>query len=101
MEFIEFVRALPQQKSKNRNIFIAWAKEQKDFPVSSDPNVLSLYLYDKLDWDLTHSFQMLYMMYEYKEPNHRIPEQHTGLSGMSDAIQIIVKMKNKAGHKRI
>jgi hypothetical protein len=75
-----------------------WSFKEKEFPRSSDPQVLAKYLYDKLDWDLTHAYQKLYVLYEKVEPGNTIPHQYKGQENLMSAINIIIEMKNKAGH---
>jgi|GEM_PF-744967 hypothetical protein len=98
MEFIEFVKTLPKQEDKRTNEFVHWASQQKDFPDSSHPVILAQYLYDKLDWDMAHTYQKLYVFYEKVIPNNRVPRNYKGQEKLMEAINIIVDLKNKAGH---
>ncbi len=75
-----------------------WALAQQYFPSSSDPAVLAKYLYDKLDWDLTHAYQKLFVVYEQAEPDNTIPARYKGHLKLLDGINIIVDLKNNAGH---
>lgn len=98
MEFIDFIRSLPRQQDKPTNDFIKWASGQKDFPDSSHPIILASYLFDKLDWDMTHTYQKLYVLYGHTDSKNRIPRNYKEDSKLMEAINIIVDMKNKAGH---
>ena len=98
MEFISFLKTLPKQDDKHVNAFLEWALNHKYIPSSSDPSILAKYLYDKLDWDLTHAFQKLFVVYEKTDPDNAIPAQYKGHGNLLHAINIIVILKNDAGH---
>lgn len=94
MHFIEFLRSLPVGQDKRVQAFLELAKNDKDFPLTSDPSKLSIYLYQKLDPELTRGYQFCLMMYS-QMPNNKLPKMCLGREDMmTHAMNLIVGLQN-------
>jgi hypothetical protein len=94
MHFIEFIRSVPDGQDKKVQAFINLAKADKDFPMTSDPSKLAIYLYQKLNPETTHGFQVCMMIYS-KERKNKLPKMCFGRDDMMlHAINVIVGLQN-------
>ncbi|MEW6470422.1 MAG: hypothetical protein AB1458_16030 [Bacteroidota bacterium] len=94
MNFIDFLKTFPPQGDKRLQSFIDFAKKDKDFPTSSDPSKLAIYLYRKLDPTQTLAFQNCLMIYS-KMPDNELPKRFFGREDMPlMAVNIIVALQN-------
>ncbi|MEN9548990.1 MAG: hypothetical protein RIR12_1581 [Bacteroidota bacterium] len=67
MRFISFIKQNAAQTNPALKSFANYAAANKKFPVSSDPRVLSLYLYNKLTALETKGFQLFMILYKESE----------------------------------
>ncbi len=94
MNFIDFIRTFPPQGDKRLQSFIDLAKNDMDFPPTSDPSKLAIYLYKKLNPVQTTAFQNCLMIYS-KLPDNELPKRFFGRADMPlMAINIIVSLQN-------
>ena len=94
MHFKEFVKTMIGQTDPKVKAFANIVIADKDFPQSSDPSKLAIYLYKKLDPDLTRGFQFCLMVYS-KMPDNKLPKMCFGREDMMlDAINLIVGLQN-------
>lgn len=94
MHFVEFVRSLPKGQDKRVQGFKDFVNGDKDFPLTSDPSKLSIYLYQKLDEDLTRGFQFCLMMYS-KMSGNKLPKMCFGREDMMmHALNLIITLQN-------
>jgi hypothetical protein len=63
MNFISFLRDLPEQDENSLNGFLDIAKLDSNFPNTSDPIKLAQYLYLQLTPDETTGFMKLLIIY--------------------------------------
>lgn len=94
MHFIDFIKTAPKQPNKQLQAVIDLIKNDTDFPKSSDPSKLAIYLYLKLNEKQTTAFQQLLMIYR-QMPNHKLPKRAIAREDMFlDAINLIVNLQN-------
>lgn len=93
MHFIDFVKTAPDQPNKELQAIIDLIKNDAEFPKSSDPSKLAIYLYLKLNGKQTTAFQQLLMIYS-QMPN-KLPKRATAREDMLlDAINLVVNLQN-------
>lgn len=90
MDFLTFIKSLPEQEDKGSRDFIAYVRTDANFPTTSDPEKLAHYLYRRLNHRLTLAYQKLLMLYFYTENNYQQPSD-TALLGK---INLIVSLQN-------
>jgi hypothetical protein len=90
MDFLSFLNTLPKQQDVSLQGFIDFARADKNFPNSSDPELLARYLYRKLGHRLTTAYQKSLMMYFYVSNNNVQPSDPSLL----DKINRIVDLQN-------
>ncbi len=90
MDFLSFLKSLPEQQDKGSLDFIALVRSDANFPATSDPEKLAHYLYLRLNHRLTTAYQKLLMLYFYVENNYNQPSDPTLL----DKINLIVSLQN-------
>lgn len=94
MSFKEFILAMPSDSDPRLVKFREFVKEDKNFPSTSDPSKLAIYLYLKLDPTLTLAYQNCLMIYS-KMPNNKLPKRFFAREDMAlMAINIIVSLQN-------
>lgn len=94
MNFIDFVKALPPQPDKRVSSFVEYAKKDKNFPLTSDPAKLAVYLYMKLNYPQTYGFQNCLMIYSHT-PGNELPKRFFEREDMAlMAINIIISLQN-------
>jgi len=93
--FIDFVRVLPEQEDKGIKRFIGFAKETKNFRLTSDPKKLAEYLYKKLDPETTTGFQKTFLMFAELAPKNDIPKQYLkDQAAMLEGVNHILTLQN-------
>jgi len=92
MDFLTFIKTLPDQDDKGSQDFMAFVRSDLNFPATSDPEKLAHYLYRKLNLNhrLTLAYQKLLMLYFYAENNYKQPSDPTLLG----KINLIVSLQN-------
>jgi hypothetical protein len=94
MNFTDFVRSLPKQDDKAINKFISFVKKDVNFPATSEPSKLAIYLYKQLDTEQTLAFQKLLLFYG-SMPYNQLPKKcHHSQDIMLMAVNIIVSLQN-------
>ena len=93
MNFAEFVKSLPRQKDKDIDRFIALVEKDADFPTTSEPSKLAIYLYKKLNSKQTATFQKLLLFYG-SMPFNQLPEICQDHEMMLMAVNLIVGLQN-------
>lgn len=95
MNFISFIRNLPQQDDPGLNGFLTIAKSDPDFPGTSDPLKLAKYIYLKLSPENTLGFQKSLMIYFQLEPTNQIPPKYKNSPDkFLEAINFILKLQD-------
>ena len=94
MNFPDFVKSLPKQEDKAANSFIDLVKNDPNFPNTSEPSKLAIYLYQRLNIEQTTAFQKLLLFYG-SMPFNQLPKkcQHRE-DTMLMAVNIIVALQN-------
>lgn len=90
MDFLTFIKSLPEQDDKGSRDFVAFVRSDQNFPATSDPERLAHYLYRRLNHRLTLAYQKLLMLYFYSKNNYKQPSDPTLL----DKINLIVSLQN-------
>jgi hypothetical protein len=94
MHFIEFIKVQPAAVDKRLKSFIDIVVNDKNFPMTSDPSKLAIYLYKTLDPDVTRGYQFALMMYS-QMPGNKLPKMCSGREDMMiHAINLIVGLQN-------
>lgn len=93
MRFVSFVKSLPQQEDKYLKAFIEYVKVTNEFPLSSDPAILGLYLHNKLNEEQTRGYMLLMFIYR-EEPKNLIPKSYITKDDFLSAVNTIVEWQN-------
>ena len=95
MNFITFLRNLPEQEDDILNGFLDIAKLDNNFPNSSDPIKLAQYLYLQLTPDETTGFMKLLIIYIQTETSNQIPPKYKNNNDLFlKAINYILKLQD-------
>jgi hypothetical protein len=94
MHFSRFVASMPKQNDEHINYVISLIKKDTNFPLTSEPTKLAIYLYRLLNHKQTTAFQQLLFMYS-TVPGNLLPKKCLlNQNIMLDAINIIVSLQN-------
>ncbi len=94
MRFLSFVKQNSDQNHPALKSLIRYALNDKKFPLSSDPRIIALYLYSRLDHNQTKGFQAFMMLYKKMEPKNQLPaELKNDDQAFLDAINVIVHLQ--------
>lgn len=95
MNFPTFIKQNSKQEDKDILSFIEAIKKINSVPVSSDPRLLSRYLYFKLNRQQTLGFQKCMMFYKASCKDNELPtELKNNEQTFLDAINLIVELQN-------
>lgn len=84
MRFISWLKLQVNRPDPIGN-FARWAVKNKKFPLSSDPLILKVYLFDDLKGGLYGDFQMAFIEYSFSD-KHQIPKEYSSLEALKKAI---------------
>ena len=94
MNFITFIQKQAKQPDEAVNLFVNFAVNDKNFPTSSDPEILAKYLYKKLNHKQTSGFQKCLMIYKQFEQKNEIPNKYNDQMKFIDALNFIIDLQN-------
>lgn len=95
MRFIKFVKENANQDDPALKSFASYALAARDFSLSSDPRVLALYLYKKLNHLQTKGYQMYMILYRQIENNNQLPQDlKNNDHAFLEAVNVIVNLQN-------
>ncbi len=94
MHFIDFIKTLPKQQDERVQQAIDLFVQDKDFPKHSNPSKLAIYLYLKLDEELTSTYQKLLLFYAHQK-NNKLPKRCFAREDMLlHAVSMITFLQN-------
>ena len=87
--FVTFVKSNPSTDDPAMKSFYSYVKRTANFPQSSNPRILAVYLYLKLDRLQIKGFQ-LYMILYKQQPGNQLPKDLHDHTAFLNAINAIV-----------
>jgi len=95
MSFKDYINEMPDQEDIGLSSFLFFAKNDSNFPNSSDPVLLSKYLYLRLNETQTTGFQKLFIFYANFEQNNDVPKKYIGNQDeLLNGVNTIVGLQN-------
>ncbi|PZR06931.1 MAG: hypothetical protein DI539_24260 [Flavobacterium psychrophilum] len=94
MRFITFVKQNAEQEDPALKSFAKYVLRTKNFLLSSDPGILALNLYNKLNPLQTKGFQLFMILYRQQENNQLKASLNTNDAEFLDAINTIIYYQN-------
>jgi len=88
MRFISFIKEL-ESEDKYIKSFIAYVKRNKKFPISGDPDLLFMYLRDKLN-DTQKRGYILCMLIYAQQPGNMLPKRFKDKNQLLESVNRIV-----------
>ncbi|MEI7597418.1 MAG: hypothetical protein WCK02_16840 [Bacteroidota bacterium] len=95
MDFLEFLMFTDKQDDKDLSSFVSALKKLDTIPPrTSDPRILSRFLYRKLNQQETVGFQKWFAFYKDFDKNNEIPEDIKEEKAFLQAINLIEMLQN-------
>lgn len=95
MRFIRFVKNNALQDDPALISFAKYVLTTKGFPLSSDPRILALYLYKKLNHLQTKGYQLYMALYRQAESANQLPKDlKNNERAFLEALNRIVNLQN-------